>query len=171
MREVQIHEGMKVVHLGSGAGFYVIPAAKLVGPSGRVVGVDIREQPLETVRHKAKMENLENVDLVRGDLEKPNGSHLPDGWADLVVAANILHQSDTRAVLMEGARLLKPDKGRLLAIEWELSSVPFGPPVENRVSADTLLAASRLCNLVALRRFKPSIYHYAFIFARSFDEE
>ena len=76
LREVGIREGMKVVHLGSGPGFYVIPAARYVGPAGRAVGIDIRENTLETLKHKAKMEGLDNVDAIRGDLEKLNGLNL-----------------------------------------------------------------------------------------------
>jgi len=169
--DVGIKEGMNVVHFGCGAGFYVIPAAKFVGPKGRVVGVDIREHSLETVRHKAKLEGLDNVDAIRGDLVKEAGSHLPNGWADIVIVANILHQSDPRMVMREAARVLRAEIGRLVTIEWEMVNVPFGPSVEHRTSPDTVLAAARMNNLVALRRFKPSPYHYAILFARAVPEE
>ncbi len=170
LREVGIREGMNVVHFGCGAGFYVVPAAKFVGGNGRVVGVDIRESSLETVRHKAKSENLDNLDVIRGDLAKLSGSHLPDGWADLVIVANILHQSDPQKVLAEAARVLRPEVGRLVAVEWEMVNVPFGPPVEHRVSPDMVLAAAKMNNLMVLRRWKPSLYHYALLFARAYSE-
>lgn len=170
LRQVGIKEGMKVVHLGCGPGFYVIPAAKYVGPSGRAVGIDIREQALETLKHKAKIEGLENVDAIRCDLEKIKGSHLPDNWADLVIMANILHQSDPRKVMAEAVRILRPEVGRLLTIEWEVTNVPMGPPVEDRITPDTVLACARMNNLVVLRRFKPSAYHFSFLFARAVGE-
>jgi len=170
LKDVGIKEGMKVVHMGCGPGYYTIPAAKLVGPSGRAVGIDIREQALETLRHKAKVEGLENVDAIRADLEKKGGSHLPGGWADLVILVNILHESDPRKVMAESTRILRPEVGRLLTIEWEVTNVPMGPPVEDRVTPDTILAAARVNNLVVLRRFKPSPYHFAFLFARAVEE-
>lgn len=167
LKDVGIREGMKVVHLGCGPGYYVIPAAKFVGPSGRAVGIDIREQALETLRHKAKMEGLDNVDAIRGDLEQVEGSHLPNNWADLVVMVNILHQSDPRKVMAEAVRILRPEVGRLLTIEWEVTNVPMGPPVEDRITPDTILGAAKSNNLVMLRRFKPSSYHFSFLFARA----
>jgi ubiquinone/menaquinone biosynthesis C-methylase UbiE len=167
LREAGIREGMRVVHFGCGPGFYAIPAAQFVGPEGRVVAIDIRVPALEEVGHRARLENLQNIDVMRADLTVPGGSQLPDGWADLVLLANILHQSDPRQVVAEAARVLRPAEGRVLMIEWELVNVPLGPPVEQRVAPDILLAAARLAGLALLRQWKPSPYHYALLFTRS----
>lgn len=166
-----VREGMQVAHFGCGPGFYVIPAAKFVGGKGRVVAIDIRTPALDEVSQRARRENLENIDVVRGDLIAQQGSQLPDGWADLVILANILHLSDPRPVLGEASRVVRPGEGRVLVIEWELINIPIGPPVEQRVAPDTVLAAARGANLVLLRRWKPSQYHYAFLFAKAVAEE
>ncbi len=167
LRDVGIREGMQIVHFGCGPGFYVIPAAEFVGPSGRVVAIDIRLPAIEEVTQRVRFANLTNVDILRLDLTAPRGSQLPDGWADLVILVNILHQSDSRPVLTEAARVVRPGVGRVLVLAWELVNTPIGPPVERRVAPDQLLAGARNANLVLLRRWKPSPYHYALLFARA----
>lgn len=170
LREAGIREGMRVAHFGCGPGFYAIPAAKLVGPLGRVAAIDIRTPALGEVGQRARLEGVANIDAVRGDLVTEQGSQLPDGWGDLVLLTNILHQSDPRFVLAEAARVVRPESGRVLVVEWELVNIPIGPPVEQRVTPDAILAAARSSNLVLLRRWKPSPYHYAFLFARAVPE-
>jgi len=170
LREAEIREGMKVAHFGSGPGFYVIPAAEFVGPSGRVVAIDIREQAVNEVQTRARMKGLDNVDVFRSDLVTENGSQLPNAWADLLILANILHQSDPVKVMKEAARVVKPESGRVLAVEWELVNIPLGPPVEQRVEPNAVLAAAKANGLVLLRRWKPSSYHYAFLLARAVGE-
>lgn len=171
LREAGVREGMQVVHLGCGPGFYVIPAAKFVGAKGRVVAIDIRTPALEEVSQRARMENLENIDVIRADVVREEGSQLPDGWADLVILANVLHLSDPRGVLAEASRVVRPSEGRVLVIEWELVNIPIGPPVEQRVAPDVVLASARSANLVLLRRWKPSPYHYSFLFAKAMGRE
>lgn len=167
LREAGIREGMRVVHFGCGPGFYAIPAAQFVGKNGRVAAIDVRTQALEEVSQRAKMERLENLDIFRGDVAREKGSLLPDDWADLVVLANILHMSDPRAVMTEAARIVRPETGRVLVVEWELVNIPLGPPVERRIHPNDILAAAKLSRLVLLRRWKPSRYHFAFLFARA----
>ena len=170
LRDAGIREGMHVVHFGCGPGFYVIPAAKDVGERGRVVAIDIRTPALDEVAQRVRMEQLENVDVLRADLTAPRGSQLPDAWADLVILANILHQSDPRALIAEAARIVRPGEGRVLMVEWELVHVPMGPPVEHRVAPDTILAAARPVQLTLLRRWKPSSFHFAMLFAKAVEE-
>jgi 2-polyprenyl-3-methyl-5-hydroxy-6-metoxy-1,4-benzoquinol methylase len=62
-----ISEGMKVLDVGSGSGDVAILAANLVGPSGKVIGVDSNAQVLETARTRAGMTGMNNVDFVHGD--------------------------------------------------------------------------------------------------------
>jgi len=166
LREAGIRQGMKVVHFGSGPGFFAIPAAQFVGKEGRVVAIDIRQQAIEEISHRARQKHLENVDVFRADLAVKKASNLPDSWADLVILTNILHQSDPQLIMEEASRVVRPSSGRVLAIEWDLISSPLGPAVEDRIAPDVVIAAGRMNKLVVLRSWKPSLYHYGFIFAR-----
>jgi len=65
-----IGPGMKVLDLGSGAGDVALLAAELVGPSGRVVGVDMNTQILETARARVQAAGWTNVTFMSGDVRE-----------------------------------------------------------------------------------------------------
>jgi SAM-dependent methyltransferase len=102
--------GERVVDVGSGAGIDSLIAAKMVGPTGRVVGVDMTPAMLDKARRAAGEAGLDNVEFREG-----YGEALPvlDGWADVVISNGVLNlMPDKSVALQEMARILKPT-GRL----------------------------------------------------------
>ena len=103
-------DGEHVVDVGCGAGIDSIIAAKMVGPGGRVVGVDMTPAMVEKARKGAKEAGVHNVEFRDGFAES-----LPvaDNWADVVISNGVLNLfPDKLAGLREMARVLKPS-GRL----------------------------------------------------------
>jgi arsenite methyltransferase len=99
-----------VVDIGSGGGIDSLIAAKMVGPSGRVIGVDMTPAMLDKARTSAVAADMTNVEFREGF-----GESLPveDGWADVVISNGVLNlMPDKDAALREMARVLKPG-GRL----------------------------------------------------------
>ena len=68
LTEAGLTNGMRVLDIGSGAGDVAMAAAELVGPEGRVVGVDINAEILETARARVAQAGYDNVEFVAGDL-------------------------------------------------------------------------------------------------------
>jgi SAM-dependent methyltransferase len=102
--------GEHVVDVGCGAGIDSIIAARMVGPTGSVIGLDMTPAMVEKARAGAKEAELNNLDFRQGLAES-----LPvaDGWADVVISNGVLNLfPDKLAGLQEMARVLKPD-GRL----------------------------------------------------------
>jgi SAM-dependent methyltransferase len=102
--------GERVVDVGCGAGIDTIIAARMVGPEGRVIGVDMTPAMLERARASAKVAGLANVHFELGVAEQ-----LPveDGWADVVISNGVVNLfPDKLAGLREMARALRPE-GRL----------------------------------------------------------
>ena len=102
--------GSHVVDVGCGAGIDSFVAAHLVGPEGRVVGVDMTPAMLEKARAAAADQGVRNLEFRQGF-----GEELPveNAWADVVVSNGVLNlMPDKRAALEEMARALKPG-GRL----------------------------------------------------------
>lgn len=162
-RTLGLRGGQVVVHLGCGAGFYIIPAAKIVGREGQVIGVDILADMLSEVASKAKRESLSKiVKTVRANVENERGSTLPDGLADWVLVANVLHQSDPVKILAEAARIVKPN-GSIVVIDWDTAATPFGPPSEHRLSETQAQHLVAQAKLVIKHRFTPSPYHYGLV--------
>jgi len=61
-----LKEGMTVLDIGTGTGFVAMLAAEMVGPSGKVIGIDRRESIVEHARQQAKRNNLPNLSFQIG---------------------------------------------------------------------------------------------------------
>ena len=105
-----ISAGEHVVDVGCGAGIDSLIAARMVGPSGTVVGIDMTGAMIDKASANAAAAGLTNTRFHQGFAES-----LPveDGWADIVISNGILNLfPDKLAALQEMARVLKPG-GRL----------------------------------------------------------
>jgi arsenite methyltransferase len=106
----ELHPGDHVVDVGAGAGIDSLIAAKLVEPSGQVVGVDMTPEMLGKAQHNARAAGLANVEFRAGYGE---ALPIPDDWADVVISNGVLNlMPDKSGGLREMARVLKPG-GRL----------------------------------------------------------
>jgi SAM-dependent methyltransferase len=104
----ELGAGERVVDVGCGAGIDSLIAAKMVGPAGAVVGVDMTVAMLEKARTAA--DGVDNVEFRQGFGEE---IPVPDGWADVVISNGVLNlMPDKARALAEMARILKPE-GRL----------------------------------------------------------
>jgi SAM-dependent methyltransferase len=98
--------GERVVDVGSGAGFDTFIAAGQVGPTGRVIGVDMTPEMLAKSRETTAMLGFDHVEIREGLAEQ-----LPveDGWADAVISNGVINLcADKRAVFEEIWRVLHP---------------------------------------------------------------
>jgi arsenite methyltransferase len=117
-----IHPGEVVVDVGSGAGFDSLIAARLVGPRGRVVGIDMTDAMIEKAKSGAKNMDAPNAQFRRG---LADNLPLEDDFADLLISNGVLNLTpDKNKTLKEWARVLKPG-GRMfigdIVIEKKMS--------------------------------------------------
>lgn len=164
LRQIGLRAEQRFVHLGCGAGFWLIPAAHIVGTGGKAIGVDIRSDMLSEAESRAEADHVgQIVETQRGDLEHERGSRLPDHMADVVLVANIVHQADPHKLLLEARRVAKPG-GTVAIVEWDIAASPIGPPPEQRIPEPDIRQLAESLGLNFVRAFDPSPYHYGLIF-------
>lgn len=124
LSKLGLNDGMKVVDLGAGAGFYTFESARRVGNSGRVYSIDVVKDLLERIRSVGLSTGLRNIEVIWGNFEKIGGTKLGEGTADRVIATNVLFQIEKLdEFVLEIKRILKPG-GKVLVVDWsELSAL------------------------------------------------
>jgi arsenite methyltransferase len=106
----RLQPGETVVDLGSGSGMDSFLAARQVGASGRVIGIDMTEAQLAKARRLAADDGFDNVEFVEAHIEQ---IPLADGSADVVISNGVVNLApDKTKVFVEAARVLRAG-GRL----------------------------------------------------------
>ena len=123
LRDLEV--GERVVDVGSGAGFDSLLAARAVGESGAVIGVDMTPEMLAKSRRIARSLDIGHVEFRDGLAE---ALPIEDGWADVVISNGVFNLCpDKRATFEEVFRTLRP--GGIL----QFADIANGRPVPEEV--------------------------------------
>jgi ubiquinone/menaquinone biosynthesis C-methylase UbiE len=127
--QLPIVEGDVVVDVGAGVGAYAIDLARSVGRQGTVHAYDIQRDVIASLVHTASEYNITNIMTMTIDIENA-ALPLTQASVDGVLIAHTLFQiKDTKHVLAEVARILKPG-GWCAVVEWRDSFQGIGPQPE-----------------------------------------
>lgn len=107
--------GMTVLDLACGSGASTLPAARRVGPTGRVIGIDLSERMLEMGRQKARFAQLDQIEFRQGDMTRTG---FPDASFDAVVCVfGVSFAPDMEALVADLWRMVRPG-GQLAITSW-----------------------------------------------------
>jgi len=126
-RRVGMQEGWQVVDCGCGPIGGLAVMAEMVGPAGRVVGVDFSEQAIQRARSVVAALGLGNVELLAGDIHELDAAAIGGPFDLAYTRFFLMHQPDPVRTLSQIARLLRPG-GWVVAQEALRSPPPRSYP-------------------------------------------
>jgi SAM-dependent methyltransferase len=108
LRRLEIPAGSKAIECGCGPIGGLAVLAEMVGPAGRVTGVDLSELAIQRARSVIAALALDNVEVVVGDVHDLDGEAVGGPFDLAYTRCFLLHQSDTAVTLKQIARLIRP---------------------------------------------------------------
>lgn len=145
LEALKIEPGMTVADLGAGTGYFLPWLSRAVGETGTVFALDVEPDMVRHMDQRAEREELLNV---RAKIVPPGDPLLPEGAVDRVLVVNTWHHMEEReAYATKLARALTV-KGQVFIIEFTRES-PRGPPPEERLSPETVIAELEAAGLEA----------------------
>lgn len=166
---MELEQGDVVVDMGCGTGYYARKIAQVVGPEGKVIGVDIQPEMLEQMMALAMEEGIANIEPVLGEVDDPK---LESGSADWIILVDVYHEFAEPEPMLEAMwNALKPG-GKIALLEYreEGNSAAHIKP-DHRMSTRQVLKEWNHAGfeLVDLMQFLPS--QHFFVFQRDPDRE
>jgi len=119
-----VNEGMTVLDLGCGPGFFTMEMARRVGKTGKVIAADLQEGMLAIVRKKTQDSAM--ADVVKLHLCRPEGIGLTEK-CDFILVFYMLHEVPEQLNLFNEIRALLKPQGKVLIVEpkWHVSQSEF----------------------------------------------
>ncbi len=121
-----VKRGMTVCDMGCGNGFYSLQMARMVGPQGQILAVDVQPEMLQFLRQRAERENIENVTPILGSFHNPR---LPAGIVDLILLVDVYHEFSHPEHMLSAMRRSLAPGGVIVLVEYreEDPTVPIKP--------------------------------------------
>ncbi|MBA4392258.1 MAG: SAM-dependent methyltransferase, partial [Desulfobacca sp.] len=111
-----ITEGNTVIDIGCGPGYFSTDMARLVGPSGKVIAVDLQKEMLEKTRKKAKRLSLEDRIILHHCPQEKIGLN-QEIKADFILAYYMVHETPDHVKFFTEVKTLLKKQGKFLLVE------------------------------------------------------
>ncbi|WP_395088341.1 class I SAM-dependent methyltransferase [Armatimonas sp.] len=115
VKALKLKPGMVVADIGAGSGYLSFMMAKQVGPSGKVLAVDIQPEMLTIIEQKKKQNGISNVQVVLGKTDDPK---LPEKSCDLQIMVDVYHEFDKPYEMISAMVKALKIGGRIVFVEY-----------------------------------------------------
>jgi len=163
---LDLKPGDILVDVGSGPGWFSLPAAARVGAAGRVYALDIEAQMLAVLKERAREASLDNIESYL--IEEGSPWPLADGACNKALIANVLHEVDQKASFTRELRRVLRQGGRGLVVDWSPTAPgDVGPPSRERLSRETAARVLEEAGFTVVERLDIGPYHYGVLFEKT----
>jgi ubiquinone/menaquinone biosynthesis C-methylase UbiE len=157
LADIGLKPGMTFADIGCGRGFFTIPAAKIIGQTGKVLASDIDSESIEMLKEKAQKENLRNIQT---QASKAEDKPICDNCADIVFFGQCLHDFEDPTKALNNARKTVKSGGLLANLDWKKQKMENGPPFDIRFSEERASSLIKKAGFEVVETTSSGPYHY-----------
>ncbi len=136
LTSMRLSPGMIVADIGAGTGYFEPHLSRAVGPSGKVLALDLEADMVRYLRERAAKEKLDNVEARQVGLADPG---LGQGTVDRVLIVDTWHHIDGRKAYAAKVREGLRPGGLLIIVDFTMEATK-GPPKEHRITPEAMIA-------------------------------
>ncbi|AFK19173.1 methyltransferase domain-containing protein [Haloferax mediterranei ATCC 33500] len=172
LRRLGLSAGDRLVEIGSGNGYFALPAARIVEPAP-VYAVDLDASLLVELDHLADQQEIDNVVTRHGDARSLS-EHVPEP-VDVALIANAFHGIEDHDAFVREIASVLAEGGRLVVVNWRdlpretttIDGEPRGPPTDLRLTLEeTKAIVEGAIDGTVNQQFDIPPYHYGLVFER-----
>ena len=145
-----------LIDLGAGTGFFSLLFSRKM-EKGKVYACDISDEMLAWMKDNLPEESKGVVVPVKME---ENSVPLPDGIADLLYMINLHHELEAPLKILKESRRLLKEGAKLMIIDWKKEETPEGPPLEIRVTEETIRDQMLAAGFIKVTKHAVLPYHH-----------
>ena len=157
-------EGMRVADFGAGTGAYAKAASLKVGYTGKVFAIEVQKDLLKKLESDIKQWGISNIDCIWGDIEKREGTKLADQSMDAIIISNVLFQAENKLGVIDEAKRILKNSGKVLLIDWSDSFGGMGPSTNHVLYESTAKELFEKRGFKFVEKISTTAHHYGIIF-------
>lgn len=159
IQSMGIHPDDVIVDIGSATGYFPVRFARVV-PDGKVIGVDVEQDMVRYLNHRAQKEGLDNLVSILGEYHDPK---IPEP-ADIVFICNTYHHISDRVDYFKNIKSKFKKDGKLIIVDFRKGDLPVGPSDKQKISPENVIKELEKAGYVLTYHEKDLPYQYMLIF-------
>ena len=160
--EMGLKEGMTVAEIGTGTGYFARRIAKVVGPTGKVLAVDIQPEMLSLLEKYAAEEGVKNIVPILGTETDPK---LPKAGVDRILMVDVYHEFQKPEEMLARIRESLAPGGRVIIVEYRAEDDTASHiKADHRMSVEQVLSEWNPAGFELVNRVETLPSQHLFIF-------
>lgn len=157
---IELNKETVLADLGCGTGYFTIPASLRVK---KVYALDVQQEMLDILSKKIKKGKITNIEAI---LSEESRIPVADGSVDVLLMGNVFHELEDRSSILKEVKRILSGEGALVIVDWKKAEMDFGPPIEERLTAEEVISICRDNGFELREQAGAGLYNYLLIFEK-----